>query len=142
MWSGREALLLELLMDQMQNCRLCPMQTLVSPSAEQLGPGRRDARQGVAGPPAGRLAGSHLEIYGAALERESLPEMYQPPYLLGVGPPDEPEQLLLQPRCRRRWQDIYGPLSWPKSPSGPLADSYLAGRERPRPPWSLGSNNA
>lgn len=127
-------------MDQMQNCRLCPTQTLVSPSAEQLGPGRKDARQGVAGQPADWLAGllarSHLEIYGTALERESLTEMYRPPYLLGVGPPDESEQLLLQPRCRRQWQEIYGPLAWPKSLSGPLADNYLAGRERPRPPWS------
>lgn len=46
---------------------------------------------------AGWLTCSHPRIYGAALERESLTEIYRPPYLPGVGPPDESEQLLLQP---------------------------------------------
>lgn len=38
------------------------------------------------------LARFHPRIYGAALERESLMEIYWPAYLPGVGPPDECER--------------------------------------------------
>lgn len=47
--SWREAPLPGLLMDPMQNCRLCSVQAPVPVSAERLGPGRKDPRQGVVG---------------------------------------------------------------------------------------------
>lgn len=62
---------------------------------------------------------AHLGIDGTALEQESLTEIHQLPYLPGVGPPDESEQLLSQPPHGRWWQEIYGSLAGPKSLSCP-----------------------
>ena len=122
-----------LLMDQVPSCRL----RSVPPSAEWRGPGRKDARRGEAG----WLAGSGPGIYGAALEQESLMEIYWPAYLLGVGPAHESEQVLSQPPLGRQWE-MYSSLAWHVSLSYSTANNRLAGRERPRPTWSLCSNDA
>lgn len=97
------------------------------------GPREGDARQGVAG----WLVCSHPGIYGAALERESLTEIYRPAYLLGVGPPDESEQPLSQ---QTRGRSTAPRLA--QSLSCSTANNRLARRVRARPTWSLCNNNA
>lgn len=134
---GEGVPLLGLLMGPMlmPSCRLC----FVPPSAEWRGPGRQDSRRGVAG----WLAGWRAPSLGFTVlpSSESLMEMYWPAYLLGVGPARESEQVPSQPPLGRQWE-MYSPLAWPEHLSCSTAHNRLAGRERPRPTWSLCGNDA
>lgn len=94
-WSGREAPLPGLLMDPMQNCRLCSVRAPVPASAERLGPGEERCS-----PRSGWLAGALAPtpgFMGLPLSGSVLREIDRPAYLLGVGPPEESDQLSGQP---------------------------------------------
>ena len=76
------------------------------------------------------FAGSRPRIYGAALEWESLTEIYGPAYLPGVGPTHETERLLLQPPCAAGDLWLFLLAGIPPLCSR-WANSHVARRERP-----------
>ena len=79
-------------------------------------------------------------IYGAALERESLTEIYGPAYLLGVGPTHETAATVAATVCGRRSMAL--PPGWNSSTLQPMGRQPLSQERKALTSVVPGSRNA